>query len=258
MKRKAPWVRTLPWITTIVVVVLEEVLARTGVLPSSIPPFSAVAVATWQMLPTAVFWTSVGQTLAQFAIGLVIGVVAGVVLGVLLGTIPLLQRLTFYTFEFLRFIPAVVYIPILLLLMGARPQLAIILAAVGALWPVMYQTYYGVAGISSILRDTGRVFGLRTGQRLRSIVIPSVSPFLATGLRIAAAHALVVVVAVEIITSVEGLGRDIEMYTINGVIPELYALVFVVGIIGLLVNGLLEFIERRQLHWHPTYRGGQS
>jgi ABC-type nitrate/sulfonate/bicarbonate transport system permease component len=157
----------------------------------------------------------------------------------------------------MRFIPAVVYLPLLLLVMGARPGVAYILAAIGALWPMLFQTYYGVVGIPQILKDTGRVFGLTAGQRLRHVVMPSVSPFLATGLRIAAAHALVVVVAVEIITTVVGLGRDIAVFSSNGIYPGMYALVGVVGILGLLINWGLESLERRQLHWHSSYREAQ-
>ncbi len=256
-KKRSLWRRLLPWVTTIVIVALEELLARTGLLPQAVPPFTVIVAAGAQMVPTSEFWVSLGQAMFQFALGLVIGVVAGVILGILLGVVPILNLLIRYVLEFLRFTPAVVYIPILVLLMGARPQLAITLAAVGAMWPVLYQTYYGVVGIPQILQDTGKVFGLNQAQRLRSIVIPSVSPFLATGLRLAAAHALLVVVAVQIIAAVEGTGRDLETFSTNGVFPEMYALILVIGIIGFLINWGLEIIERRQLHWHASYREKQ-
>jgi len=239
-------------------VALQEVLARTGVLPSVIPPFTETVATGWQMLPTSEFLEGLGQTLEQFALGLLIGVVVGIVLGIVLGVLPVVNLIVRYVMEFLRFTPAVVYIPILVLLLGARPQLSIVLAALGSLWPILYQTYYGVVGVPQILKDTGRVFGLTAAQRLWSIVIPTVSPFLATGIRIAASHALVVVVAVQIIASVEGTGRDIETYAANGVFPRMYALILVIGIIGFLVNWLLELLERRQLHWHASYREKQA
>lgn len=256
-RRKPLAIRALPWITTIAIIAVMEILSRTGVFPEEVPSFTSIVAAAWELVPTPEFLLSLGQTLSQFAIGLAIGVVIGVVLGVALGAIPLLYRLLHYLLDFLRFIPAVVYLPLLLLVMGARPGVAYILAAVGAVWPVLFQTYYGVVGIPQILKDTGRVFGLSTAQSLRHIVIPSVSPFLATGLRIASAHALVVVVAVQIITTVEGLGRDISAFSSNGVYPEMYALVGVVGVLGLLLNWGLETLERRQLHWHSSYREAQ-
>ena len=258
MKRRSWLARSLPWITTIAIIAAQEILARAGVLPRVIPPFTETVAAVWNMLPTPVFLTSLGQMFQQFAISLAIGVLAGVALGILIGVVPVLNQLLRYVLEFLRFTPSVVYIPILLLLMGARPQVAITLAALGSMWPVLYQTYYGVVGVSQILKDTGRVFGLTRGQQLMSITIPSVSPFLATGIRIAAAHALIVVVAVQIIAAVPGIGRDIQNYAENGVFPQMYGLILVVGIIGLLVNWLLELLERRQLHWHASYREKQA
>lgn len=257
-RRRRPWqVRALPWVTTLGIIGLAEVLCRTGVFPPEISAPTVVLQAAWALLPTPEFLASLGATLEQFAVGLAIGVVVGVALGIALGTVPLLYRLTHYLLDFLRFIPAVVYLPLLLLVMGARPGVAYILAAVGAVWPMLFQTYYGVVGIAPILKDTGRVFGFTTAQQLRHIVVPSVSPFLATGLRIAAAHALVVVVAVEIITTVVGLGREISVFSSNGVYPEMYALVAVVGVLGLLVNWGLETWERRQLHWHSSHREAQ-
>ncbi|MCU1438728.1 MAG: binding-protein-dependent transport system inner rane protein [Naasia sp.] len=258
MKRRFRLIRLLPWVTTIAIIAGQEILARAGAIPRVIPPFTDTVAALWRMLPTEVFLTSLGLMLQQFVTSLAIGVLAGVVLGILIGVIRPLNRILRYVLEFLRFTPSVVYIPILLLLMGSRPQLAISLAALGAMWPVLYQTYYGVVGVSQIMKDTGRVFGLSRSQQLRSITIPSVSPFLATGIRIAAAHALVVVVAVQIIAAVPGIGRDIQGYAENGVFPQMYALILVVGIIGLLVNWLLEMVERRQLHWHATYREKQA
>ena len=258
MKRRSWLVLSLPWVTTLAIIALQEVLARTGVLPDVIPPFSETVVATWNLLPTPVFLASIAQTLQQFVISLAIGVVGGVLLGILIGILPVANQLLRYVIEFLRFTPSVVYIPILLLLMGAKPQVAIILAALGAMWPVLYQTYYGVVGVSPVLKDTGRVFGLTRAQQLQSITLPSLSPFLATGIRIAAAHALIVVVAVQIIAAVPGIGRDIQTYAENGVFPQMYGLILVVGIIGLVVNSLLELVEQRQLHWHASYREKQA
>lgn len=246
--------RSLPWATTIAIVLVMEVLCQAGVFPHAVPAPSAAIAAAWTLLPTPEFLASLGATLAQFIVGLAIGVAVGVAVGIVLGTVPMLYRLTHYTLDFLRYIPSVVYLPLLLLVMGARPEVAYVLAAIGSVWPMLFQTYYGVVGIPPILKDTARIFGLTTAQRLRYVTVQSVSPFIATGLRIAAAHALVVVVAVQIITTVVGLGRDIAAYSTNGVYPEMYALVAVVGIIGLLINWGLEAIERRQLHWHSSHR----
>ncbi|MFC7405752.1 ABC transporter permease [Georgenia alba] len=250
--------RSVPWVTTVAIVVVEELLSRVGALPDEVPPFTAVVQAAVGLVPTPEFVASLMATIGQFAAGLASGAVVGVGLGVTVGSVPLLHRLTHYVLDFLRFIPAVVYLPVLVLVLGATPQTCYILAAVGTVWPMLFQTYYGVVGVPPILKDTGRVFGLKPHQRLVQIVLPAVSPFIATGLRIAALHALVVVVAVQIITTVDGLGRDISVYATNGVYPEMYALVGIVGLLGVFINFLLEALERRLLHWHSSHRKKQS
>jgi ABC-type nitrate/sulfonate/bicarbonate transport system permease component len=248
----------LPVVTTLGLLGIWELLARTGVLPPEIPPVTTIFAALVETVPTARFGEALVATIEQFAVGLAIGGVAGIALGVLLGGVPVLYRLTHYLLDFLRSIPAVVYLPVLILVLGATPRVSYLLGAVGALWPLLFQTYYGVAGVPPLLRDTGRVFGLRLHQRLLHITLPAVSPFVATGLRIAASHVLVVVVAVEIISSVEGIGADIAVYATNAVYPEMYALVLVVGALGVLVNWGLQRLERWQLHWHTSYRGVSS
>jgi ABC-type nitrate/sulfonate/bicarbonate transport system permease component len=244
----------LPIATTILILLVWELLSRTHVLPTEVPPVTTILAALVEMVPTAAFWSSLAATLAQFGIGLLVGSVAGIALGVVLGGIPLLYRISHYALDFLRSIPAVVYLPVLILVFGATPRVGYILGAVAALWPLLFQTYYGVAGVTPLLKDTARVFGLRPHQRLVHVTLPAVSPFVATGMRIAASHVLVVVVAVEIISAVAGIGSDIAIYATNAVYPGMYALVLVVGLLGVLVNFVLERIERRQLHWHASYR----
>ncbi|MGP4014891.1 ABC transporter permease [Saccharopolyspora sp. 5N708] len=250
-----PWLlRGLPWLTTIAVLALWELSARAGLLPPEVPAISIIGSAFVQLAPTAGFVDGLVATLEQFAVGLVGGVVAGLALGVALGAVPLLHRLAHYPLDFLRFVPAVVYLPLLLLLLGAGPRVATFLGMVGAFWPMLFQTFYGVSGINDVLRDTARVFGLRPLQRLSHVVLPAVLPFVATGVRLAASHVLVVVVAVEIIASVRGIGADIAVFASNAVYPRMYALVFVVGVFGVLVNVGLLALERRLLRWHVSYR----
>lgn len=248
----------LPWVTSLALLGLWELLARTGVLPDAVPPVTTIVRQLVELVPTAAFGDSIAATAEQFVLALLMGGAAGVVLGVLLGTLPIAYHLMHYSLDFLRFIPAIVYLPVLILVMGATPRMCYLLAALGAIWPLLFQTYYGVTGTSIILRDTGRVFGLRLHQRLLHIILPSVAPFIATGVRIAASHVLIVVVAVEIIASVDGLGNDIGTYATNGVYPQMYALVLVVGVLGVAVNYVLEWIERRQLHWHAAHRRAES
>ncbi len=244
--------------TTLALLVLWEVLARAGVLSSEIPPFTKVLDWLRGRVTTGAFWASVAQTMWHWAAGLCIGVVVGAAIGALTGAVPVLYRLLQLPLEFLRPIPSIVYLPILILVFGATSKTTIICTAVGATWPMLFQTFYGVRAVDPLTLDTGRMFGLAPRQRLVSIMFPSVVPFMATGLRISASLALIVAVSIELIGGVPGLGADLSIYSQYGFYPGMYGIILVAGLIGVAINLVLERAERRFLSWHVAHRVVQS
>jgi ABC-type nitrate/sulfonate/bicarbonate transport system permease component len=245
----------IPVVTTLAVLGVWEVLARSGALPNSFPPFSTVISWIYDQRGDSTFWTALAQTVWHWFAGLAIGAVAGTILGIAIGGVPLIQRLLNLPLELLRPIPAVVYLPLLILIWGSRSQTAILLAAVGAFWPMLFQTIYGVRAIDPQSIETGRVFGLTATQRLWKIMFPSLLPYLATGVRIASSLSLVVAVSIELVGGVAGLGAQLASYSQNAIYPAMYGILLVSGVLGLLLNLILERTERRLLHWHVSHRG---
>jgi ABC-type nitrate/sulfonate/bicarbonate transport system permease component len=243
----------LPLCTTLALLGLWEALARSGVL-SSLPAFTTIVSWIYHQLGDSAFWHAFGQTVWHWFAGLLLGGIAGIVLGVAIGSIPLVQRLLIVPMELLRPIPAVVYLPLLILVMGSRSQTAIALAAVGSFWPMLFQTVYGVHAIDQQVIETGKVFGLTGWQRLTRIMLPSLMPYLATGVRIASSLALIVAVSIELIGGVPGLGAQLATYSQNADYAGLYGILLVAGVLGLVLNLILERMEKRVLHWHVSHR----
>ena len=255
LRRLRPPARLLiPVGTTVGLLALWELFARTGVLPDEVPPFTDIVSWLVGQLGDPAFWTSVRQTVWQWFAGLIIGGVVGIVLGVTLGAVPLVQRLLNVPLEFLRPIPAIVYLPLLILVLGSRPQTGILLASLGAFWPLLFQSIYGVRAIDQQAIETGKVFGLSKRQRLWYIMLPSLLPYLATGVRIASSLALIVAVSIELVGGVPGLGADMAAASQNGLYDAMYGLLLVSGILGLLLNAVLERTEKRLLRWHVSHR----
>jgi ABC-type nitrate/sulfonate/bicarbonate transport system permease component len=246
--------RLLPVATTVALLAAWEALAH-GVLPAELPPPSDVIAWYRGELGAATFWNSLGTTMSHWGAGLAISVALGITVGVAMGAVPLLQRLFQPTLEILRPIPALIYLPVVVLLWGATSQTAIFLVVTAAFWPMLFQTFYGVAAIDPMLRDTGRLFGLSWRERITTITMPSVLPYVATGVRISSSLALVVAIGVELIAGIPGLGADLITYNENGMWDAVYAIVVLAGILGLVLNLILERIERRLLRWHVSYRG---
>ena len=76
-----------------------------------------------------------------------------------------------------------------------------------------------------------------------------------TGLRLAATVALILAITAEMVIGIPGLGREIMFYQAAGDWVGVYALVIVTGLLGLAINLVFRFIERRSLSWHQSVRG---
>ncbi|MGB6504756.1 MAG: ABC transporter permease [Xanthobacteraceae bacterium] len=234
---------------------LLEILPRLGIVsPDYLPPFSAIVVALFKEMKTATFWTALSDTLQAWAIGLVISIVAGVAIGIAIGSSRLLRRLTHSTIEFLRPIPSVALIPLAVLLFGSQIQSTLVLVVYASFWPVLIQVLYGVQDVDPVARETARSYGLGAWAQIRYVTWPTTLPYLMTGIRLAAAVALILAITSEIAIDTQGLGKEISDTESGGAVAIMYAYVIVTGIIGVIVNLGARALERRVLAWHPSVR----
>lgn len=201
------------------------------------------------------FWRNVGRTMTAWAIGLVLATVLATVLGTIVGLVPFLRRATHTTVEFLRPIPSVALIPLAVLMYGIQLSAALVIIVFASFWQVFVQVLYGVADVDSVARDTARSYGLTRASRIRNLVLPTALPYLMTGLRLAASVALILAVTAEMTIGNPGLGKQIVLSYSVGDLPGVYAIVIVTGLLGLIINLVFRFIERRTLSWHQSVRG---
>src|SRR6478609_9474294 len=233
-----------------------QLLPTLGIVnPAYFPTATATLAALGDQVRDLEFWRNVGRTLTSWALGLVIATVLAVVLGTVIGLVPFLRRATHTTVEFLRPIPSVALIPLAILMFGYQLQAALLIIVYASFWQVFIQVLYGVADVDAVARDTARSFGLSRGSRIVNLVFPTALPYLMTGLRLAAAVALILAITAEMFIGNPGLGREIVFAQSAGNYPTVYALVIVAGVLGLLINLVFRAIERRALSWHQSVRG---
>jgi len=204
---------------------------------------------------TAALWKDIGATLVAWGLGLLIATVAAVIFGTIIGLVPFLRRATHTTVEFLRPIPSVALIPLAILLFGLRLQASLLIIVYASFWQVFVQVLYGVADVDTVARDTAKSFGLSRSQRFRSLVLPTALPYIMTGIRLAAAVALILTITAQMFIGTPGIGRSIIFAQQGGNWVQVYALIVVTGALGLLVNIGFRAIERRTLKWHESVRG---
>lgn len=235
---------------------LWEAVPRLGIVRDIyFPPVSRVADALLDELSDDAFWTALGDTLTGWAVGLVIAVTAGVLAGVVIAVVPYLREATSSTIEFLRPIPSVALIPLAVLLFGTALQSVLLLVVYAAFWQILIQILYGAQDVDPVAEETARSYGLGPWARVRHVLWPTALPYVMTGVRLAAAVALILAVTAELIIGAPGLGSRIAVAQASQAVPEMYALVVVTGMLGLLINVGARTVERRTLAWHQSVRG---
>lgn len=234
---------------------LWQLAATTGPLSESPLPTAIEAIsALGALLGTPAMWIATWDTVYMALIGLVIATVAGVVLGIGIGVSPLAMHATRVPLEFLKPIPPIVILPIVVLVLGPTAGMGVFLVFIGCFVSIVVQASAGVFDTDPVAKATAQSYGLGRGEILGRIVLPSALPYIGTAVRVAAPTALIVAVVAGLLGGGPGLGQSLLLTQIAGNQPELFAYVLVLGILGLIVQGLSQWGERRLLHWHPQYR----
>ncbi|GAA3987521.1 ABC transporter permease [Streptomyces sp. NBC_01352] len=235
---------------------LGEAVPRLGLVKEEyFPPTSRIADALADELADSAFWSALGDTLTGWALGLAIAACAGVVAGVVISVVPYLREATASTIEFLRPIPSVALIPLAVLLYGSELRSVLLLVVYASFWQILIQTLYGVQDVDPVAEETARSYGLGTWARVRHVLWPTALPYVMTGLRLAAAVALILAITAELVIGAPGLGARIAVAQNSQAVPEMYALIVVTGLLGLLINVGARTVERRALAWHQSVRG---
>jgi ABC-type nitrate/sulfonate/bicarbonate transport system permease component len=233
-----------------------EILPRTGLLKptASYPPLSNVLDRAVQLLATSDFWRVFGQTMISVVVGVAAAFVVGVILGLAVGTWRPVYRAAITTLDFLRGIPPVALIPVIVLLMPVGLGSQTLLAAYSSQWVVFFQVVYGRRSINPTLWDTARVMHLGRWERFRYVIWPSLLPSLATGARIGVSVSLALAITAGLVMGGPSLGQQLNILRGANDIPGSYALIFIIGLIGLALNSIVVGVERRVLNWHVSIR----
>lgn len=236
----------------VLVVAASEGLGRAGIVHKDfLPPASVILTRAGGLALDPVFLSDVRATLTAWSLGLILAIAVAVPLGLVLGSVPVVARAVTTLIEFLRPIPSVALIPLVAMMLGAGLGMRLTVIVYASVWPILFNTVYGLREVDPLAKETLRAFGFgRLGVLLR-VSLPATAPFVATGVRMAAAVALILAVTAEMFG---GFGSGIGIFVAQaanypGGIGDTLAATVWAGLIGLAVNGLLAGGERRLFRW---------
>jgi ABC-type nitrate/sulfonate/bicarbonate transport system permease component len=212
-----------------------------------------IAATLWGMLASGEIWRPLRVSATAFAFGLALAVAAGLPLGILLGRSRTLNAMLDPFVTAFNATPRLVFLPLLLLWFGLGMWSKVIIVFIGALFPILINTYEGVRNADKILINVVRSFGAKEWDIARLVVVPNALPYIVTGVRLAIGRAVLGVVVAEFFGSEEGLGVIMVRAASGYQVDVVFAGVIVFAALSLLMTSLVKTIESRLGSWRPKH-----
>lgn len=236
-------------------------LAHSGLVPAEyFPPPLAVAVAGWGLLTSADFLAQVGVTCLRMIVGLLAAMGAGVAIAIATGRYQLLYRMLEPVVGMLRALPPPAIVPISIFAFGIGPGLFIFIITFAAFWPIYMNAANALHASEPVQILTGRSLGYSRWEILLRLRLPAAMPEVITGIRVGAGIALLATVAAEMLAGQSGLGFLLYDAAFTLRTADMFAIMVVIGILGLLLNTLVRQASRLAIGWHlsMTALGGSA
>jgi nitrate/nitrite transport system permease protein len=196
----------------------------------------------WKGGDVGLGWQTVAS-LTRVAIGYSLASVIGVSIGVLVGASPVLFQAVDPMFQVLRTVPPLAWLPIALAIFKDSGPAGIFIIFATAIWPVIYNTAVGVQNIPQDYKNVAKVLRLPGKEYFFSILLPSIVPYMFTGLRLGIGLAWLAIVAAEMLRGDTGIGFFIWNSYNSGNLSEVILALFYIGMVGFLLDKLVGFVS---------------
>lgn len=210
---------------------------------------SAVGMRLWRWLITGSLWTHLSITLYATALGFVIGAAIGFGLGLLFGRNQTVADIFDPYITALYSIPKIALAPLFIIWFGIGIESKIAVSASIVFFVVFLNTYAGVRDVNPLYIHATRIMGGGGADVLRHVIVPSASTWVITGLKVSVPYALVGTVIGEFMSANRGIGFIISQATGLFDTASVFAGLFVLGVVGAVINVALRHIEARLLRW---------
>jgi len=254
--RAREWVqRTLsalvpPLLGIVLFVLLWAMLSHNSALPGPVPTFEAAVKLFSDPFYSngpndqGIGW-NILSSMARVGMGFGMAVLIGVPAGFLIGRFAFLNRMTSPIVSLMRPVSPLAWLPIGLLVFKEAQPAAIWVIFISSIWPVILNTAVGVTRVPQDYLNVARVLNLSEWKVMSRILFPAVLPYLLTGIRLGVGVAWLVIVAAEMLTGGTGIGFWVWDEWNNLKVEHIIIAIFVVGVVGLLLEQLVLWAARR-------------
>lgn len=200
-----------------------------------------------EMIKDKTLLTSIGVSAYRFCTGYISAVFMAIILGLILGMLPNLFKYINPSVQLLRPISPTAWMPFIVLLFGIGDIPAIAIIFIAAFFPVLLSTIAAVRNIDPIYFKVAKNFGITQPELMWKIIFPAAFPQIANGIHLALGTAWIFLVTGEMVGAQSGLGYQIIDARNEIRADILLATIFVIGLIGLVLDSLLKAVEKQIL-----------
>jgi sulfonate transport system permease protein len=237
----------------VLLVVVWQILADNHVVNQSVFPGPRRIVGSFlQLIAKGTYPQHVIASVLRVVEGFIVGSIAGLAIGIAAALSPWANQALVAFIGLFRPIPAIAFIPFLILWLGIGEESKVAVITIGAFWPVLLNTIHGIKSTDPKLLEVGRVFEKNYGQVLWKIVLPSAIPSIFTGLRLGISSAWTCVVTSEMIAASKGIGFLISFGRELAQPGVMFVGIVSIGVIGLLIDTGVLYLQRRAIYWSPA------
>lgn len=249
------WGLIEPAVAIVVFLALWEIAPRVGLVDAVfLPPFSTVVDALVDLVVSGRLADHLGAGLSRAVTGFAVALLVAVPLGVVIGWYRSVSVLLNPILEMFRNTAVLALLPVFVLVLGIGETSKVALVIYASVFPILLNTISGVRTVDPLLVKSARSLGLPTYRLFQKVILPAAVPTIFTGIRMAAASSILVLIAAEMVGAKAGLGYLITASQLNFQIPNMYAGIVAISVVGLVFNGVLVAVEHRLSRW----RGAQQ
>jgi NitT/TauT family transport system permease protein len=239
-----------PGLIVVAALALWEILARTEtVSPTFFPPPSSIAAALGSALVDGEMLAHARVTLVRVLAGFALGAGPGLVLGLAMGASSRLRAQLDPLVAAAHPIPKIAVLPLILVIFGIGEASKLVLAALGAFFPMVINTMAGVRQISPIHFEVARSYGATRLKLFTRLVLPGSLPMALAGARLSLNVALMLTIAGELVAAQQGLGQMLWFAWQSFHIEDVYAGLVVISVIGIGLNVMLARFSMWAMPW---------
>lgn len=234
-----------------IAVIIEFVVQKGYVSRVLLPPPSEIFRTLYELAERDL-WKHIGVSTARVLSGFAIGAILAIVIAIFIGLSRKAEKLFDPTFQGLRAIPSLAWVPLLLLWLGIDEASKIVMIAIGAFFPVYLAVISGIHNVDRKLIEVGEMYGFTQSKLARRIYLKAAMPSLFTGLRTGLSVAWMFLVAAELLAATKGVGYLLTDGRETSRPDIVLSAIIVLAVLGKLSDSVLKFLENRALAWRDA------